>query len=141
MIRRPPRSTLFPYTTLFRSHGGDDQDTLLGNLRKETMFGGDGNDEVQGDALAGPAYAVNDRAATFGADDSMLGGSGEDKMFGHGGADIAFGDGDSDRLEGIDGADSLFGGLGIDVIVMDVDPSYATNRVDVFDGHLATDDP
>src|SRR5436305_4119979 len=24
MIRRPPRSTLFPYTTLFRSAGGDD---------------------------------------------------------------------------------------------------------------------
>src|SRR5687768_17812927 len=24
MIRRPPRSTLFPYTTLFRSHGHDD---------------------------------------------------------------------------------------------------------------------
>src|SRR3712207_9520123 len=24
MIRRPPRSTLFPYTTLFRSHGIDD---------------------------------------------------------------------------------------------------------------------
>src|SRR2546430_13427064 len=23
MIRRPPRSTLFPYTTLFRSHTGD----------------------------------------------------------------------------------------------------------------------
>src|SRR5689334_23829819 len=23
MIRRPPRSTLFPYTTLFRSPGGD----------------------------------------------------------------------------------------------------------------------
>src|SRR2546426_7710822 len=23
MIRRPPRSTLFPYTTLFRSHGTD----------------------------------------------------------------------------------------------------------------------
>src|SRR5256885_3782545 len=23
MIRRPPRSTLFPYTTLFRSHGLD----------------------------------------------------------------------------------------------------------------------
>src|SRR3712207_8135380 len=23
MIRRPPRSTLFPYTTLFRSHGYD----------------------------------------------------------------------------------------------------------------------
>src|SRR5687767_15192158 len=24
MIRRPPRSTLFPYTTLFRSHNGDE---------------------------------------------------------------------------------------------------------------------
>src|SRR2546425_13152525 len=24
MIRRPPRSTLFPYTTLFRSHAGHD---------------------------------------------------------------------------------------------------------------------
>src|SRR2546422_3440313 len=24
MIRRPPRSTLFPYTTLFRSAGGED---------------------------------------------------------------------------------------------------------------------
>src|SRR5438477_4743085 len=23
MIRRPPRSTLFPYTTLFRSHGSE----------------------------------------------------------------------------------------------------------------------
>src|SRR2546422_3754700 len=26
MIRRPPRSTLFPYTTLFRSVVGDEQD-------------------------------------------------------------------------------------------------------------------
>src|SRR2546422_7295355 len=25
MIRRPPRSTLFPYTTLFRSHHTDDE--------------------------------------------------------------------------------------------------------------------
>src|SRR5690554_7859186 len=24
MIRRPPRSTLFPYTTLFRSHSGEE---------------------------------------------------------------------------------------------------------------------
>src|SRR5256885_10119979 len=31
MIRRPPRSTLFPYTTLFRSalRGEDDADVLL----------------------------------------------------------------------------------------------------------------
>src|SRR5438876_7943708 len=29
MTRPPPRSTLFPYTTLFRSHGGVDGDRLL----------------------------------------------------------------------------------------------------------------
>src|SRR3712207_7929303 len=29
MIRRPPRSTLFPYTTLFRSHGGPADDPAL----------------------------------------------------------------------------------------------------------------
>src|SRR3712207_8424196 len=28
MIRRPPRSTLFPYTTLFRSYGRDVRDLL-----------------------------------------------------------------------------------------------------------------
>src|SRR5256885_11853239 len=32
MIRRPPRSTLFPYTTLFRSYF-EDTDTLLIELR------------------------------------------------------------------------------------------------------------
>src|SRR3712207_7310985 len=35
MIRRPPRSTLFPYTTLFRSGSGDEQhggDQLLHDL-------------------------------------------------------------------------------------------------------------
>src|SRR3989442_11275798 len=30
MIRRPPRSTLFPYTTLFRSQHPFDRATLLG---------------------------------------------------------------------------------------------------------------
>src|SRR2546430_8687593 len=29
MIRRPPRSTLFPYTTLFRSSYGDETDYLV----------------------------------------------------------------------------------------------------------------
>src|SRR2546422_3975488 len=33
MIRRPPRSTLFPYTTLFRSRdGGGDSDTIATRL-------------------------------------------------------------------------------------------------------------
>src|SRR5215210_8621599 len=33
MIRRPPRSTLFPYTTLFRSHGPRTLPRLLPHLR------------------------------------------------------------------------------------------------------------
>src|SRR5690625_6974788 len=32
MIRRPPRSTLFPYTTLFRSHRRQDAQSTLGSL-------------------------------------------------------------------------------------------------------------
>src|SRR3712207_7401476 len=37
MIRRPPRSTLFPYTTLFRSHPGQRQDVdglLAGHVER-----------------------------------------------------------------------------------------------------------
>src|SRR2546430_12917620 len=33
MIRRPPRSTLFPYTTLFRSHYLDDLDSKIAAVR------------------------------------------------------------------------------------------------------------
>src|SRR2546421_1886863 len=32
MIRRPPRSTLFPYTTLFRSHGRGPARDRIGNV-------------------------------------------------------------------------------------------------------------
>src|SRR3989454_4175180 len=35
MIRRPPRSTLFPYTTLFRSVGDDDELRLVLELREQ----------------------------------------------------------------------------------------------------------
>src|SRR2546430_13728470 len=47
MIRRPPRSTLFPYTTLFRSHdvgidGEADQEPL-----RELVHGDDGVDELR----------------------------------------------------------------------------------------------
>src|SRR3712207_8886480 len=38
MIRRPPRSTLFPYTTLFRSlHSGIGQ-TLTGTVRRNEVL-------------------------------------------------------------------------------------------------------
>src|SRR2546429_7373500 len=33
MIRRPPRSTLFPYTTLFRSHLSDEAQEIHSHLR------------------------------------------------------------------------------------------------------------
>src|SRR5690349_22469092 len=36
MLRRPPRSTLFPYTTLFRSLGHE----LLGARRRPGAYGG-----------------------------------------------------------------------------------------------------
>src|SRR3712207_8842043 len=42
MIRRPPRSTLFPYTTLFRSEAGRDQ-VVLGRRvqrRRGVLSGG-----------------------------------------------------------------------------------------------------
>src|SRR3712207_7443700 len=32
MIRRPPRSTLFPYTTLFRSEGAQEEAQVRGTL-------------------------------------------------------------------------------------------------------------
>src|SRR3712207_8620551 len=35
MIRRPPRSTLFPYTTLFRSAGQAAQRHLAGGVERE----------------------------------------------------------------------------------------------------------
>src|SRR5258708_13256537 len=37
MIRRPPRSTLFPYTTLFRSHGASDLRQLGGRRREHLV--------------------------------------------------------------------------------------------------------
>src|SRR5260221_11245590 len=38
MIRRPPRSTLFPYTTLFRSHAGDRVDHARDAFEPSSSF-------------------------------------------------------------------------------------------------------
>src|SRR2546430_17462829 len=57
MIRRPPRSTLFPYTTLFRSPSGCGKSTLLriiAGLRPATT----GRVAVDGRAVGGPIPAV-----------------------------------------------------------------------------------
>src|SRR2546426_5632827 len=50
MIRRPPRSTLFPYTTLFRSHRGEPRhregaDRRRGHLRNRRRAVGRGDPE------------------------------------------------------------------------------------------------
>src|SRR2546430_12257721 len=37
MIRRPPRSTLFPYTTLFRSHADRGQPEVEQDLRPDAV--------------------------------------------------------------------------------------------------------
>src|SRR3712207_7554984 len=63
MIRRPPRSTLFPYTTLFRSERG-----AGGDVGPQDLAGGDvGDAEVGGEqrglgTLAGPGRAQQDDA-------------------------------------------------------------------------------
>src|SRR3712207_9226476 len=61
MIRRPPRSTLFPYTTLFRSRfrtpAGQGVDSLLGPEMKSTG-------EVMGiDTSFGKAFAKSQTAS------------------------------------------------------------------------------
>src|SRR2546430_12033865 len=49
MIRRPPRSTLFPYTTLFRSHRTDR--LLAGDPRLLPLGRGSGVPSRRGDLL------------------------------------------------------------------------------------------
>src|SRR5438093_6142677 len=40
MLRRPPRSTLFPYTTLFRSHSISGADNALSGARASPLLAG-----------------------------------------------------------------------------------------------------
>src|SRR5256885_11175499 len=54
MIRRPPRSTLFPYTTLFRSHGTRRESDLA-------ALDGVAVGELQLDPLALDGIAILDR--------------------------------------------------------------------------------
>src|SRR3989442_16036854 len=58
MIRRPPRSTLFPYTTLFRSEAGHAIGVLL-----TSTDAGSGPGELAA-ALRGHDVAIEDRKST-----------------------------------------------------------------------------
>src|SRR5258706_8704403 len=82
MIRRPPRSTLFPYTTLFRSfsatlEGGTGNDTLLGGAESDTyVFNrGDGQDTI-GDNSVGTFTPWYTYVADSGQADSLRFGAG-----------------------------------------------------------------
>src|SRR2546427_5516555 len=71
MIRRPPRSTLFPYTTLFRSRGrpGNGETAVAGDSRGGGIGNGGGGDRVAGTAFRkweqlAVAAGVRDRKST-----------------------------------------------------------------------------
>src|SRR5689334_23745777 len=59
MIRRPPRSTLFPYTTLFRSRGGGD-----GQQARSGPFGHVDPAHAEGGELAAKPCVSLDRKST-----------------------------------------------------------------------------
>src|SRR3712207_7922518 len=50
MIRRPPRSTLFPYTTLFRSHHRVVEGTVGARREADEEHHAEGHVEVAGEA-------------------------------------------------------------------------------------------
>src|SRR5690349_23114894 len=68
MLRRPPRSTLFPYTTLFRSRragGAGPRDLDGAEVRERRGAGGGGADQGR-ERGAGPARARPQRAGSPG---------------------------------------------------------------------------
>src|SRR2546426_2928613 len=72
MIRRPPRSTLFPYTTLFRSHSGDmtDERAVPDNadeIQDQSQSQGDQGEPEQ--EAAGPPGEASPRRARSGDED------------------------------------------------------------------------
>src|SRR3712207_9484964 len=60
MIRRPPRSTLFPYTTLFRSVGGEDRGAHVEQLGDLVAEDGGAEQAHVVDVAADRGLAVDD---------------------------------------------------------------------------------
>src|SRR3712207_7276374 len=58
MIRRPPRSTLFPYTTLFRSRHGQRQPQEVQPLQPVPMPRGDRRGQRRGHRRARPPHVL-----------------------------------------------------------------------------------
>src|SRR2546422_3895966 len=68
MIRRPPRSTLFPYTTLFRSPAGGERGAARGQSVADPAQGGRAAPGRAGDGTVGaqtdPSLRARDRKST-----------------------------------------------------------------------------
>src|SRR2546428_4984210 len=62
MIRRPPRSTLFPYTTLFRSEHGEVADHLPG--AEYDGAGRNAGQPILASGVGGGAEELTDRKST-----------------------------------------------------------------------------
>src|SRR2546425_12679282 len=95
MIRRPPRSTLFPYTTLFRSHvyrpgplvctvtspgAGDGKSFLAANLALTFAEGGHRTLLVDGDIRRGVLHRRFKANRRPGLVDCLLGQTGHDQI-------------------------------------------------------------
>src|SRR5256885_7956308 len=61
MIRRPPRSTLFPSTTLFRSEGVDEP--IIASRTERTILYDMGHDAAAGSAIVDQALDLAERIA------------------------------------------------------------------------------
>src|SRR2546426_6696825 len=72
MIRRPPRSTLFPYTTLFRSRKAENSFSKPG-AEASSLLGGTGDLAEAVDPVTDPLRLCLERGAidTTGADRSL----------------------------------------------------------------------
>src|SRR3989475_13280708 len=82
MIRRPPRSTLFPYTTLFRS---DDPEDIIKSVRRglyAVNFGGGQVDITNGKFVfsASEAYMIEDGKVSYPVKGATLIGNGPDAL-------------------------------------------------------------
>src|SRR3712207_3508387 len=108
MIRRPPRSTLFPYTTLFRS-GFDFADYT--SRTTDVLVHLDGL--ASGDIVPGTETTQeNDHIDADGA----RGGAGKDLLYGNGADNRIEGGPGDDRIDGRGGADAMTGGDGNDTV-------------------------
>src|SRR2546430_13649019 len=73
MIRRPPRSTLFPYTTLFRSQlalriGPLQPDGRNRRHRRYRWYGGDRRQDLQGGSLVALRFGIAAALVVAGGD-------------------------------------------------------------------------